>query len=1269
MTLPRIASTTQFNAQALLKGLWATGRNRQTETFLKKLNVKPELIWDVSKPQTLTNPQGRVTSPLNSQPLKVIPEVKKDLTGITQGTRVSQAINPMTLEQAERPTIKLATQKGTSFDWKPSDEEWSDMSVAEKINYQTNPEQWLQDKPKWEKQRAILSQIEEVARIFGVNPQTDLYDVANVSPEATKAQLFGAGSAALNILPVPEIKPAARLAMKGLDYAIPGLSEGLGKAISKLDQTSVIQSLKKLANTPIGQNITSPALQRGSLRLGGEAAGGGEDIISRFINTSTEQIVTPLRDTDLINEIAKRTGFSRDFVETAPVETLQKALRPVTEGTGAPVFKPVPEEVRKAMGTRPTEAVKPTTGQITQPVVNEASQVAKNAPVTGKGNIPPVEPPKPSITAATPENADQFIKTFSEQLKGSKTQWDAVSQARTEIRAARAASFRAELEKATSSGLNAEQAYNQAIKNMAGKLPTGKKTIGDLIPESARPSLEAKIQQVLAGDDFEIMSTTTAFRNALVNDAIPRIKGTKGLSAYDRLVKVFGEDFVNGLEKGIKALPDNKYPPLDQAMMDYLRNLKDKGNQLSLLPASKRIDIAKKLQKIGVNIVDVLNIPRSIQSGYDFSMPFRQGLVAGVRHPIAWAKSWGPGLKAMRSESIAEGIMSEIVKDPDVAWGINKGYLDIPTFEKGAPYMKRLESFASNFAENIPGVRMSQRGATTFIAKLESDIWKSGVKQLRKIGADESEFKAFGQFITEAVGRGEIPKNLQKFTPVFNLLYSPRLFSSRILLPTRLFSSSAFVRKEAWSTLASLLAFGGTVLGIYKMLGGKVETDPRSADFGKMVIGKTRVDIWGGYLQYIRLASRLITGETKTTTGKVKPQSVSTTLSQFLRSKESPAVGLVADIMSGQTYSGDKIKPDLATLKTLAYENLTPLAIQDMIDAINEEGLPGGLVALPSTVGMGITTYTTGEERNAVKQAIGKLGQTDTEGLNEALKNITNPDKMAEIRAKDWTYDVKALFSDIRENTDNVDPAQLNEKGGFDPVVEYYWNYKKLDDEYNLISDNQKKEYVKSNPDYVVGKYLTGSWTNLKENGSLEIANQVESLANKYNIPLELIPAFQKDSDGTEKIPSDKNLWKSYFEYNDLPSSSYLAMSKTQVDNGELPDKYLKDWQTYQGLKTDSAKTAFRKSHPEASKTSWRTDYRKANPAIDKWLQEQEGMKPLQASKTTTGGTSRRVSTTSGRASGMSFSGSTPSRNTVALRKMPKARLITSIRAPSAPRI
>jgi hypothetical protein len=130
-------------------------------------------------------------------------------------------------------------------------------------------------------------------------------------------------------------------------------------------------------------------------------------------------------------------------------------------------------------------------------------------------------------------------------------------------------------------------------------------------------------------------------------------------------------------------------------------------------------------------------------------------------------------------------------------------------------------------------------------------------------------------------------------------------------------------------------------------------------------------------------------------------------------------------------------------------------------------------------------------------------------------------------------------------------------------------------------------------------------------------------------------------------------------------------MTKAQVDAGMLPDKYFKEWTTYHNLKTDEAKTAFKKGHKEVSKATWRDDFRKANPTFDKWLQEEEGMKALAKKKSTSGGSysASRV-TGGGRSSGMSF-GSAPSISRTSTKKIsfPKAKMGMRIRAPKAPGI
>jgi hypothetical protein len=248
-----------------------------------------------------------------------------------------------------------------------------------------------------------------------------------------------------------------------------------------------------------------------------------------------------------------------------------------------------------------------------------------------------------------------------------------------------------------------------------------------------------------------------------------------------------------------------------------------------------------------------------------------------------------------------------------------------------------------------------------------------------------------------------------------------------------------------------------------------------------------------------------------------------------------------------------------------------------------------------------------------------------------------------------------------------------------------FWTAKKVSDakiveKYDLSMINEsnaaREAYRKANPEIDATLAL---WNHTASIVSVAGAQALTDAADKFGIPIGSIPAFAKRANGTERIPVDKNLWKAYFDYNDLPGSSYLAMSQDQVDAGELPAKYLTEWTTYQKLKTDVARTAYRNAHKEAAKSTWRDDLRKANPAFDKWLQtngnDGNGMKPLAAVKkkaATTGGATlasmRGGASSGGFSSSGGFGSLGGSSGRSSMPAMPKRRAFPKVRGIGAPR-
>ncbi|KKN65898.1 hypothetical protein LCGC14_0477150 [marine sediment metagenome] len=300
----------------------------------------------------------------------------------------------------------------------------------------------------------------------------------------------------------------------------------------------------------------------------------------------------------------------------------------------------------------------------------------------------------------------------------------------------------------------------------------------------------------------------------------------------------------------------------------------------------------------------------------------------------------------------------------------------------------------------------------------------------------------------------------------------------------------------------------------------------------------------------------------------------------------------------------------------------------------------------------------------AITESISKLGQQDDVSREEAIAIATEAGaskaKLKEINAKDWTYDITSLRRDIGDATRNLDEDDIAE---LEPIAGNYVEFKAQDKAYELLGDKEQEQYIEDNPEYMTNRLFWGELTTISD---LKTAEALVVQAQKYNIPLNMIPAFQLTDKGNERIPSNRNLWRTYFDYYDLPGTSYLNMTQAQVDAGQLPEKYRSEWEAYQKLKTDTAKGFYRKAHREAAYSKWRVDFRRANAEFDQWLVDQEYNKPLPKkaiSRTARGRITLPgvFSSAGGRAR--------PRRTRVSFPKFKRPRISRgiSIRAPSAP--
>ena len=149
--------------------------------------------------------------------------------------------------------------------------------------------------------------------------------------------------------------------------------------------------------------------------------------------------------------------------------------------------------------------------------------------------------------------------------------------------------------------------------------------------------------------------------------------------------------------------------------------------------------------------------------------------------------------------------------------------------------------------------------------------------------------------------------------------------------------------KEAWKDLFKIVGLTALLLAIFKaMKPDSVETDMTSADFGKIKLGDTRIDITGGAGSMITLAARLLprtqfTGYKKSTTsdkitefGNEFGQATRfDALIDYFSNKVTPSTRSIINILKGEDFEGKKV-----TLGSELKNLFTPIPVQNAAELV-----------------------------------------------------------------------------------------------------------------------------------------------------------------------------------------------------------------------------------------------------------------------------------------------------------------------------------------------
>ena len=478
--------------------------------------------------------------------------------------------------------------------------------------------------------------------------------------------------------------------------------------------------------------------------------------------------------------------------------------------------------------------------------------------------------------------------------------------------------------------------------------------------EAAKGELKGKMRRV----EFEpiVEKLTQADVESLFNQIIDSraVTGIDKISAGEGLTKLLGEKGGVIPTASELALLNKVYP-----------------KELVQTILSKRAT----WDKIRSGMLEGVNVPRALMASYDLSFGLRQGIFLAARYPKEFSLSFLRQFKLFGSDKAFKALNEDIVNRP--TYKLMKrggGRKELALTQMDAALGLREEAFmGAALAEKIPvvglGVRASNRAYTGFANKLRADVFDHLIKSSEKAGRnpwkDSKLVDGIIDFVNAGSGRGNLPKAFEKAAVELNtVLFSPRLMSSRLSLlnPRFYVKLDPFARKQA---LQSLFAFTGmttTVLGLAKLGGAEVGVNPLSADFGKIKIGDTRIDIMGGFQQYIRTASQFVAGKmVSTTTGKVRktgegydPMSRGQILGRGLEYKLAPVASFAVGIYRGRsTFGGEFDIPEEIG------KRFVPMVMQDVADLARDdpELLP---LATLGFFGMGLQTYKPRKKKGVV---------------------------------------------------------------------------------------------------------------------------------------------------------------------------------------------------------------------------------------------------------------------------------------------------------------
>jgi hypothetical protein len=387
-----------------------------------------------------------------------------------------------------------------------------------------------------------------------------------------------------------------------------------------------------------------------------------------------------------------------------------------------------------------------------------------------------------------------------------------------------------------------------------------------------------------------------------------------------------------------------------------------------------------------------LNVLRQLKATADMSGVLRQGFPLIAPRPFEGLKAFRKAFGATFSEFKSEQVMNAIEQaDHHYIRQRAKLYISDPT----AKLAQGEEYFLSNLVDKVPVVgeisKASERNMVTFLNLMRVAAFDEFYAKFPN--ATREELAAWAHFVNVMSGRGDTGLQGKAAAAASALIFAPKFAASRIQGPFMplYYWKLPRVRNMAARDIAATFGLGMTALGLMALAGGKLTLDPQSADWGKARFGDTRIDLWGGFQQPMRIIARLVKrGGIKGlnlfgTHFKDEDMDPKDMLMNFAAYKIAPSLSMLNEYWTGKNMVGDEIEPvDELFDKRLPFElrpwmvtslnAMVPMIFQDIADAYGDGGVPKSAFVAPiSFFGGSASTYESGRKKSRKGHLPGKL--------------------------------------------------------------------------------------------------------------------------------------------------------------------------------------------------------------------------------------------------------------------------------------------------------